>query len=247
MEGDRATAKTAIMDALINDIWGIYEVHLSGNSADSIARAENFVTAVTYPIYIDELEVTIKAFLSMLKEMAGARSFYIRMKPDLTQIKKAKVASIAMSSNTGYLKEQFGDLANNSKPIILNPKEPIKRNAEWIKLALKVKKVKFSSLVYDYTKDWTNKDLNKLVKETEKEFNVSEKIKELGDDEFVAKNYPRIREIYTIILAGVLLFEKIFDIRLKTDDKILKILVESRGYILSELVNYFPIFLAYRI
>jgi len=240
MEGDRATAKTAIMDTLINDIWGIYEEHLAGSSAKSIARVEYIVSAGVFAIYIDELEVSDRTFLIILKEMAGAMSNHIKLNPDGSiRVKTPKVASIAMSSNTGYLKEQFGDLANNSKAIILNPKNPIKRDAEWVKLAIKIKEGKFLSLVYDYTKDWTNKDLDKLVKEVERKYNIDEKIKELGDDEYVNKHYPRIRDIYTIILAGVLLFEKIFNIKLKTDNKILNILVKSRGYMLSELVNYF--------
>lgn len=243
MEGDRGTGKSAIMDALINDIWGIYKEHLAGNTVEALARAEILVAAGVYPIYIDELEVSSKAFLSMLKEMAGAMSYHIRFNPDGSIREKIpKVAPIAMSSNTGFLKLLFGDLANNSKAIILNPEIITSKDDRWIRLALKIKEGKYLSLVYDYTKDWTDKDLDKLVMETKKEFNIDKKFKEIGNDEFVNKNYPRLKEIYTIILMGIILWKKIFGIKLKTDDMILKILVESRGYMLSELVHHFILF-----
>ncbi len=52
------------------------------------------------------------------------------------------------------------------------------------------------------------------------------------------KDYPRIKEIYQIILAGILLFKKVFRIELKTDN-VLEILIKSRRIISNELVHKF--------
>lgn len=242
-EGDRNKGKSAFNDTIITDIWGIHKLHISGLSAKSIALTGKAVSSGAWPLYIDDIQVHSPEFVSMAKEMATSSSEHIKYNPDGSFREKIpKVASLSMSSNTGYLKEHFGDLANNSRAIILHPAVIVYLNKKWIQLGLKIKKAKLLSLVLDYTEGWTDKELSKLVKEVETKYNISERMKKIGNREFINKNYPRIKEIYIIILVGVLLWEKIFNIKLKMVDEILETLIKSRGFMLSELVNYFLVY-----
>jgi len=241
-EGLRNTGKTSFMDIIIIFIWSIYKEHMPGDSIKTIASAPQAVTSGAFPIYWDDMQVHSTDFISLVKEMATSQSYHVRYNPNGSIREKVhRVASMAMSSNTDYLKDNLGDLANNSRAIILNPKIITSKDDKWIRLGLKIKMAKYFSLVYDYTKDWTEKDLDKLVKEVEKKYNIDERMKEIGDNEFINKNYPRIRETYTILLVGILLWEKIFNVKFKIDN-LLKILVKSRGFLLSELVHYFLLY-----
>ncbi|KKL23399.1 hypothetical protein LCGC14_2425760, partial [marine sediment metagenome] len=77
LEGDRNTAKTAILDTFIVDWFGIDKEHIAGKVFESVARFENFVTGSTFPLFVDEYVIKDKNSINLLKEMATAMSDYI--------------------------------------------------------------------------------------------------------------------------------------------------------------------------
>lgn len=242
-EGLRNTGKTSYMNIMILYIWNIFDTHIDGGAVDSVAAIPQAMISGAFPLYLDDMQIYSEKFISLAKESSTSQSYHTKYKPDGSIREKAKrVASISMSSNTDYMKIYFGDLANNSRAINLHPEKLTSKNKKWVKLGLKIKEAKMLSLVLDYTEGWIDKDLDKLVKEVEKKYNIAKKIKTLGNKEFINKNYPRIGEIYTIILVGVELWERIFKVKLKMVNNILETLIKSRGHILSELINYFLIF-----
>jgi len=249
MEGAKHTGKTTLLDFYGNHFYGHYPEHMSGQTAKSIARLEDTISASTFPRVIDELNKVSFEIVDVIKEMATSVSDYKRKTSAVSQFSKPKITPLIITSND--IGSYFKDSANSSRAIIIDLDISISRDDRWIKLRDKLRNMKLFSLVYDYTKDWTDKDVANLATEAiGRDIKPDEKKKTwktIGKtpEEIISsrnpkleQDYPRIMEIFKIILAGVHLFEKVFSVKLDTSD-ILPLLVGSRRSILEDLVDKF--------
>ena len=242
--GKRYTGKTSFLDFIIISFFKHYENHLSAQSIGTLARFEDMTSGSTLPVFVDEFDNIIRTIVNVLLEMATSTSDYKRKSSPISQISRPRIVPFSTTSNklgTFYMRP-----AHNSRAIILTINDSMTRDQTWVDLKEKLEKEKLFSFLYDYTKDWTNKNLKELVKETKEKYKVEEQIKRLTEETriikyFSEKYYPRIREIYIIILAGINLFEKMFGIKLETDG-ILKTLIESRKQTSFDILSRFKEF-----
>ncbi len=251
LEGTKHTGKTAIIDFFGNYFYKHYKEHMSGQTAKSMARFEDTISSSTFPRVIDEFNGVSVEVIDMLKEMATSVSDYRRKTSATTQFSRPKITPLIITSND--IGVHFNDSANSSRAITLNFKVTIQRDNQWVKLKNELRRKKLFSLVYDYTKDWKNKEvidlveraIEKIITRQEKK---SWKMKKFTPSEIVLqryqkveKDYPRILEIFQIILAGAQLFEEVFGVKLDTNE-FLSILVGSRRELLTDLIDKFFIF-----
>ena len=241
--GKRYTGKTSFLDFIITLFFKHYKTHLSAQSIETLARFEDMTSGSTLPVFVDEFDNIIQSIVNVLLEMATSTSDYKRKLSVKSQISRPRIVPFSTTSNK--LGKFYMKPAHNSRAIILTIDDSMTRDQTWVDLKEKLEKEKLFSFLYDYTKDWTNKDLKDLIKETEEKYKIDEYIKRISDLKiikyFSEKYYPRIRDIYMIILTGVNLFENIFDIKLETDG-ILKVLIESRKQTSFDLLSKFKEF-----
>lgn len=236
LAGIKGAGKTRFLDLFTTHFYGLTKTHESGATAKSIARFEDIISASTFPRMIDDFENIPRVIINVIKESATDSSPYKRKTSAKTQISRPKVSPLAITSND--LGDEYMEPANSSRAVVPNFKDSIVKDNLWVKLFIKLKKSKLFSLMYDYTKDWTDKDLDNLMEETEKKFKIRLQIEQLINNKNFGKNYPRINETFHITLAGILLFEKIFDIKLKTDE-VMKTLIKLRIQVSNNIVQQF--------
>ncbi|MFW9877936.1 MAG: hypothetical protein ACFFG0_33050 [Candidatus Thorarchaeota archaeon] len=229
--GNRNTGKSSMGDFYITDFYNIFDEHINSSVLNSVSRTEDLLTTSTFPFNIQEVsEIKDPRVIDILKDTTTGNSKMIRKNPDQTlKIYKLEIAPVCLDGNK--VLKRFMDEAWNSKMHFLkfNKDEEIHYDKEWIDLAQELKKIKLFTLIYNHTKDWTNKDIEKRVEAIQdKYYNI---INELyGIDSRLAKTY-------ITLLFGIELFEDVFDIEL--DKNIKDSLIESRSYISEDLTDMF--------
>ncbi len=240
LSGEQYTAKTSVADLHTTYLYGHYKEHCGGQTCKSLARFEDIITASTFPRMIDEFEGFSKGIADVLRELATSTSDYKRKTSATTQISRPKVTPIITTSNS--LAEFFSQPENSSRAIILEFEKIIKRDPEWIELRNELKKVKLFSLLYDYTKNWKDKELDELMIRANETNNIDEEINRIEKANNgiinVDVNYPRIREIYLIIITGVQLYREVFGIELPLKN-VLRTLIKARRNVNRELLERF--------
>ena len=115
----------------------------------------------------------------------------------------------------------FLDEAWNSKMLYLNfeKDERIIEDKKWMDLFHCLKNNRLFSLIYDYTKDWTNKDLEKRIKRIDNEY--PELLEDLSHED------QRLAKTYRFLMFGIELFEEVFEVKL-SKDYIYDLLFEGR-------------------
>ena len=243
LQGERNAGKSSIADFFITDSYGQYKEHCSGMAASSWRRFEDMITASTFPRMIDDFENVDKQTVNIIKESCTSKSDWTKKLSAKVQIYKPKVTPLCITSQD--LGEEFSDTANLSRAIILDFKKSIKRNPEWMKLRNELKKKKLFSFLYDYTKDWKDKDLDELVEKVNKTIPMDKIIKKVEEVSLgmlnVDKHYPRIREIYQILSIGAYLYNEIFGIK-RTLKNVFETLVSSRRNVTDEFLTQFIAF-----
>ena len=245
LSGKLTAGKSTFLDVFTTDFYKVNKKHTAGQTVKSVARFENISTASTFPRMIDQFENYSKAVVDVLKEMATSDSNYKRQTGVKHQISKPKVTPICATANN--IGNHFKDPSDLSRAIILDYDKPIKDNPRWAELSNKLRKEKPFSLLYDYTNDWTNKDITKLIKEANETINIDkiiEKIEKANNGIIdIDINYPRIRKVYQIIVAGVYLFWKVFGIKLPLEKvNVFKTLLKLRRNVGEELLDRFIAF-----
>lgn len=243
LSGKLTAGKTTFLNLFTTFFFNVNKKHCAGQTVKSVARFEDISTASTFPRMIDQFENYSKAVVDVLKEMATSDSEYKRKTGVKHQISKPKVTSICGTSND--IGDHFKDPSDLSRAVILDYKESIKENPRWAELSDKLRKEKPFSLLYDYTEDWTNKDITELIKETNQIINIDKIIEktEKANNGItnIDINYPRIRKAFQIIVAGVYLFWKVFGIKLplEKDVKVFETLLKLRRNVGEELLDRF--------
>jgi len=239
--GRTTAGKTHMLDFWSTDFYKNRLHHMSGKTASSPTRIEGAITGSTFPTMVDDYKETntynTAQMEMILKDCATGMPFWKRLHRDGIRFRAREIISSVLTTSQA-LGELMNDSALNARTISLHYNEPIVSNDNWIKLELELKKEKLFSLLYNATKNWSNKHLNKLMKAINKEY--KEKL-EYINPRITDLNYPKLLKIYKIILAGCFLTEKIYGIKLDVGD-VWEVLVKARRTTVS---TFLDIFLSY--
>lgn len=243
LSGKLTAGKTTFLNMFTTHFFNVFKKHTAGLTVKTIPKFEDIATASTFPRMLDQFEGYSRAVIDALKEMATSKSNYKRKTGLIHQISKPKVAPICGTSNT--IGEHFKEPSDLSRAVILDYEKPIKQNLRWAKLSNKLKKKKPFSLLYDYTKDWTNKDITELIKEANQTINIDKEIEKIEKANNgitdIDISYPRIRKAYQIITTGAYLFREVFGIKLPLKN-VFETLLKLRRNVGEELLDRFIAF-----
>lgn len=231
--GDRNTGKSTIGDFCCNKIYHHFnDLVLSPSVLNSDSQLEDRLSSSTFPINIQEISVikNQKSIDIMKDSTTNNSAMFKKNSNGSTKINKMKVASFMLDGNEPV--EQFLDPAWNSKMIFLKFKasEEIEYNPEWNELYNELTKERLFSLIYDYTKDWTNKDIKKRLN------TIRTENPELMDD--LTYEDQRLGKAYLVIAFGIELFLEVFDMDIKFGD-VVELLIQGRTYIAEDLLEDF--------
>lgn len=237
LSGVNTAGKTAIANVFTTHWYRNYKNHITNPSP---ARFANMISTSTFPVMIDEFKNIPASIINILKEMATSTSDYKRQLSVIKQISRPMVSPLIITSNE--LGDNFTDPANSSRAIVLEFDKPIVPNQQWQNYSELLRKYKPFSLLYDYTKDWTYKDLDKLLLKIETDIKLDSIINKIEKSNKNLKNidlkYPRIRTVYQIIVAGVYLFREITGIKLSLEN-VFETLLQSRRDVSEDLLSQF--------
>ena len=93
-------------------------------------------------------------------------------------------------------------------------------------------KKKLFSLIFDYTKNFTDEIISDRLIE------ISKDVEQMDEIQEYSKNYPRLVNNFKIIMFGINLFEEVFNIKLEKED-ILNDMLKLRSYLSKELLDQF--------
>jgi len=241
LTGIRNAGKSDFLEVFSTDLFRDYEEYCSGDEAHSPSRLGDALTSSTFIRMIDDWENVDKYSVNTIKNSATGLPRFKRKRSDQTFVtNKREVSPLAITSQD--LGDEFSDTANLSRAIVLNYEKAIKRNPEWGRIKNKLKKEKPFSLLYDFSKDWKNKDLDMLVKNANMTIDIDGIIKKVEKTSLgklnVDKDYPRIREIYLIMTTGAYLFKEITGIKLPLKN-VFETLIQARKNVTEEFLNEF--------
>ncbi len=229
--GERETGKSAILDFFTTLFYKIYDKPFSSGDFSSPSRITGIITSSTFPAHFEEVKKVNEYTISILKEMATNDFYRDRMKKDGVHIAQSSLMSAPLGIDTNEIIKEFVDLAYNSKSINLffNTSDILSLDPKWLEAERILEKIKLFSLIYDIIKDWTNNDVEKQLESIKEEY--KDEIKLLG-------SYPRLIQIFQIIMFGIKLFEKAFDIILEKDN-ITNKLMSSRENLTKTILQIF--------
>jgi hypothetical protein len=259
LQGAKNSGKTSLADFYGVYFNGLWDEHTSGKSAKSESRLEDKLTTSTFQIVIDEWSEIEEGSIEILKEHTTSRTPMER-KSSATDLlpSRDKIAPLLITSNE--LGRKLKESNSNSKVISLTFNDPISDDDEWIELERILSKKKLFSLVYDYTRNWKNKEFKVFIDEALKKYNIDE----ILDNYFIKGKkqstlssniqnrkkiikekllqYPRIKKDLIYALVGAYLYEKIFNVHFEYKS-FLETLIKSRIEQPSELLDSFISFL----
>jgi len=252
--GKRTTGKTPLEDFFIIKFFDVYDNILSPVTLTSTSRFEDHLTQSTFPHVIGEThQIKNPEALPILKQHATYSDYFERKKNALElEFRKLKTAAICLDSN--YIIKELKDAPSNSKMIVIKFLETIIKDQAWINLAKELKKEKLFSFIFEFTKKWNNENIFNLLDTIEKD--IEKTIQTLPDKTFfdkLKKEYSRLLDAFKIIIFGLNIFEKSFDIYLEKIDfkynsgvflkmDILNYLLKTTQIITSDLMQQFYTF-----
>jgi len=211
--------------------------HMSGKTASSATRIESAMTGFTGAVMVDDYKIKSSYDATdmemVLKESATGISLRKRMRSDGITFSDNREVISSIFTTSNELGELMLKSAIMARCVSLCYDNPIVVNKDWIKLELELIQEKPFSLLYDYTKKWTDKHLDKLVEVTEKNKSLN-----YINPNIVDILYPKLLSIYKIALAGCLLAKKLYGVKLETKD-IWKTLIEARRTAVKEFIGIF--------
>ncbi|MBA7492888.1 hypothetical protein ES702_03441 [subsurface metagenome] len=252
--GKRATGKTPLEDIFIIKFFNVYDNILSPVTLTSTSRFEDHLTQSTFPHVIGEIhQIKNPEALPILKQHATYSDYFERKKSALElEFRKLKTSAICLDSN--YIIKKLRDPASNSKMIVIKFLKIIIKDQIWINLARELKKENLFSFIFEFTKEWENKVVFNLLDKIERD--IEKYYQNLTDNTFfdkIKKNYSRTLDAFKIIIFGLNIFEKSFDIYLEKIDfkynpgvflkmDILDHLLKTTQIITSDLMEQFYTF-----
>lgn len=252
--GKRGTGKTPLEDFFIIKLFNVYDNILSPVTLTSTSRFEDHLTQSTFPHVIGEIhQIRNPEALPILKQHATYSDYFERKKNALElEFRKLKTSAICLDSN--YIIKKLRDAPSNSKMIVIKFLEIVIKDQEWINLARKLKKEKLFSYIFEFTKEWKNENIFNLLDAIDN--NIEKYIQKITDNTHFNKlkeDYSRTLDAFKIIILGLNIFEKSFDIYLEKIDfkynpgiflkmDILDYLLKTTQIITSDLMEQFYTF-----
>lgn len=226
--GPPNTGRSTLEDFWIIDFYGIYTSHLPPNT--SIPRLEDHLSKSTFPYSLQDIKESNinRDLISMLQDYSTSIGLFERKKGSKEiEFIKFKIAGLNLDSNE--ILEMFSSPAINERQIFTQYKQKTQLDLRWVALRKKLKKYKLFSFIYDYTKDWTNEDLDELYLPILERFNKN-----------FETNSSRLLKSGSIIRFGIDLFSEVFDIKLSiTDEDIMNAIMEGSTTMTSYIVDQF--------
>lgn len=233
--GNRSTGKTSVIEYFCINFFDVYESYDASRLFFSSARFENALSMSSFPLFVQEVNIIPYETLSLIKEHSTGSSKYFRMKNSKeNDFNCLKSAGLAIDCNT--LPKTFQDPAMNTKLTVVpfTDEDIIELDPSWNNLKKELKKYKMFSLFYDYTKTWSDDDIEGFLKLYEQEF-YDKVQKQKGD---IEKDNPRIIQQYCIIAFGIDLFNEIFATEFD-HSKVLDVMLGSRTVMTQSVLNDF--------
>ncbi len=236
--GNRNTGKSAVLEFYCVDFFGIHNSYIGAGVLGSPSQFEDFLSSSSFPIFIEEVIYIPDNVLAIMKEhTTGTTQFRRKKSARELDFECIKSAGIAIDCN--HLIKSLTDPAMNTKVLLLpfTEQEIIERDPEWVNIKNKLKKYNLFSMMYDYTKDWTEKTIIQKISGYYNEALLMLGIKRKD----IEKNNPRLITQYMIISFGLELFNEIFGISFERKP-IIDLLLGSRTIMTRSLLNDFHSF-----
>jgi len=236
--GNRNTGKSTVLQYFVVKFYGIYENYDGPKVLGSATRFEDVLSTSSFPIFIQEVSDIPPEIVGLVKEhLTGSSKYFRKRSARENDFNCIKSAAIAFDCNT--LPEHFLDPAVNTKTTLIpfTDKETIKIDLSWGKVKNELEKYKLFSLYYNYTKDWTEKDIQIRIDK------YNDEIIKIMQDELgiIEKDYPRLVQQYVVIAFGIDLFNEIFETNFDRKT-IIDVLVKSRTVMMGMILNDFYAF-----
>lgn len=233
--GKKNTGKSAILKVFCVDFYGVYKEYNSSKLIDSATRFEDTLSSSSFPVFIEEVIYMPKDILSLIKEHATGSSRYFRKRSAReNDFDCLKSAPLAIDCNT--LVRGLMEPATNTKLLLIHftEEEIIPMDLKWVKLKNELIKYNLFSLIYDYTKEWTDIIVKKRIDVLYKE--ITDFLED--EKEEIERNNPRIIQQYIIIVFGLDLFNEVFGIKFDREE-IINALSRGRTTMTQSLLNEF--------
>jgi len=214
--------------------------HMSGKTASSATRIESAMTGFTGGIMIDDYKIKSPYDATdmemVLKESATGISLRKRMRSDGITFSDNREVVSSVFTTSNALGDLFLDSALMARTVSLCYDKSLNPNKDWIKLELDLIQEKLISILYDKTKNWSDKHLDKLVEIVKRNNNRSLKLIPKRTTDII---YPKLLNIYIIILAGNLIAKKWYGINNLEIKDIWSVLIKSRRTAVKEFISIF--------
>jgi hypothetical protein len=174
----------------------------------------------------------------MLKEHTTGSTFF-RKKRSAREIDFKTIKSAGIAIDCNKLVKGLTDPATNTKLTLLEftEEDQLEVNYKWIDMRNKLRKYNLFSLVYDYTKDWTKKDIGGRISKY-----IMDLVDDMGiDKKEIEKHYPRMLNQYNILAFGIDLFNDVFETEFDRT-KVIEILKRGRATMTGNILNSFRVF-----
>jgi len=228
--GPPNTGRSSLEDFWIIDFYHIYDSHLPPNT--SVARLEDHLSKSSFPHSLQDLKeenlFNNRELLGMLLDYSTSLGLFERKKGGKKiDFIKYKIAGLNLDSND--ILSAFTSPNINERLIFAQYTKKTQLDLEWIKLREELKKYKLFSLVYEYTKDWTNNTVKERY----------EKILSRFTSEFKT-NSSRLLKSAAILRFGLDLFSDVFGIQSKfTDQMLIDEIIKGSSKMTEGIVDQF--------
>ncbi|KKM98138.1 hypothetical protein LCGC14_1160970 [marine sediment metagenome] len=228
--GLRETGKTHLALFYVVYFYNVHKNYFSESILNNKSHLEDYMASSTFPIFFSEFTKVYSHIIDVIKESCTGVSNMSKKLPDqLLKVNKPKTAAIMLDSN----KPIVGiDNAMNTKMNFQNfdIEDKIDYDPNWVDLFNELKGESLYSFIYDFTKDWRDKDIDIFID------GIMEEYKE----EYLQaqKEDSRLAKTFISIMFGIKLFEDVFDIVLEKKE-IIDLLIIGRTYISNELLDSF--------
>ena len=233
--GEPQTGKTAFGEVMITNFYKAWKNVLQGAQIATRSSFEDVASSSTFPVLVDELEHINSDVTDPMKARASLITDFSRKLDARKKFSKPEVAGFCITTND--IPKIFYNSALIERFIVLSfsSDEIIDEKQEWNDKANELRELNTFSPIYDFTKEWTDKDVFDLVKTVQKECPLFT---------FDA----RLRKKFIFVLFGLFLFERIFDIDLTSNLEIFLFELSGRiitGDLLNDFVNFCNIAIDY--
>lgn len=229
LHGIGEVGKTQFFEMAFCRLFGHLDNIISANTLKSDSRLEGILASSTFPVCLDEVTNAHKSIIDELKTHLTMDAKFIRkgagQSKQFNSIEKVKCTPFSITCNDPP--EWFDDPYFLQRTIVFMI-DTLTKNAGWNEAKNNCIRGLLTILIYEYTKNWTYKELRDYVKSIPVPANLEK------------KKDSRPKSIYQFFGLGKKLLKDIFDI--ETDLKDIENIIDSTRNIsfdtFSALIEY---------